>query len=1556
MSVSPNTFNCSNIGNNTVTLTVTDSSGNTDTCTATVTIQDVTPPDASCNNVTITIDAITGLATITDLNTIYSGSGDTCSGVTLNLSQTVFSCSEIGDNTETLTITDASGNSSSCTTVITVEAPIITSGTLTGEVVNPVPDNPDPPSDLIEVTACPGGVAVPKDVELTLNLDASSTIVAANISTWQISTDEGTTWTDVAGTAGLLQHTLLNLTTTTLVRLVIQSGSCLNISPLAIIRFLPPDEPPTIISVSNTNICLGDSVTIEAESFFEYGGQFGGGGYFNQAQPEGWRVDGIDGFFPASGNNQSEPTWKETNGPTIQGGIRYDTSDNTKFAVAWGPYDTTLETPIFNTIGMSASEAVLEFYQAYYFCNGASGAIELSLDGGNTYNITLNTQQGDNLSSPNNSGVQVINNSGSCGGGPNGQRPTSDPFQFASVDLSAYIGMANLRIRFSYNGLGAAECTNQTFPAHPNNSCNNIPTTFDVYSGWVIDDVGFPYAPIDEVLEWTDEDGNVITTGNTVSITPITPGVQEYGVTALVNGCRADTDDGTEFVNINTSLAFAGPDFAPAAGECGQSTFVLRAYDNNLTAVENFNLGNYEAGLYVVPDVPGGDTDYPGTGVNGEWSIISDPPSTCGTTASFSSMTNPNATFTGEPGTYTLRWTLDNGCFDEVDITITSCSGVDFDGVDDYVTFRNNYTLDTSFSLELWVKPNALSGIRTLFSKKLPTSNTEGYEFVIENAIPKFKWYSASGNGTVDSQYPITTNRWYHLAVTFDGSNYLLYVDGIEVGTTTGTINAPDSTNSSVECLLGARDNANGFTNNATNFFEGWMDELRVWNQVLTAAQIRQMMNQEIDDNGAVRGEVVPLDVPGLNWTALDGYYRMNDACGNFTAYKGVGGRLRNINSSMPQTAPLPYTSRVDGQNWGTDNTWTNFQVWDPPNSNGVDGTAIDWNIAQISHDIDSGDKNITLLGLISDTSNKELTISDPGTAQNETNDGQSLRVTHYLKLDGDIDLVGESQLLQDQNSILDVTSAGKLQRDQQGTTNLFNYNYWSPPVSPVNTTANNTDFNVDAILKDGSDSNNPLNFLWTNSYDADPSTTPITMSRRWLWAYENYPFDTYAAWNYIQETGTISVGLGFTMKGSGVGDPIADVQNYVFEGKPNNGTITTPITIGYQALVGNPYPSAMDGNEFILDNIPGGNTGTSSSFDGTIYFWEHYTSNFTHILEDYEGGYATYNLTGGNAAISPPLVSGNGTPTKFPGRYIPVGQGFFVTASPTGGNITFHNDQRVYVKESIGTSVFMEANNNDMTINGNSFNTYSTPDDGDDDADEDLIQRVRISCKTPEGAIRSLLLGFVPNGQATNYFDPAYDAANTDELPSDFSWIIEESFYTTQGVGDFIPTSMYNLNATLAESGVIEISLHSLENFDEEIDVYVYDYINNSYYRINDNVYHLYLESGSHDKQFYITFFKEDDETLGNGEVDVDSIIFNYLRNSQEIYLYNTNNLPLESISLTNLLGQEILHFDSNSIDTYNRGAELRIPVPESLAEGTYILRIASEGKSYNKKVIISY
>jgi uncharacterized delta-60 repeat protein len=129
-SLSKTSFDCANVGSNTVTLTVKDASNNSATATATVTVEDKVAPETKCKNVTIYLDG-TGKASI-NTSQIDNGSSDACGIRSLNLSKIEFDCSNKGNNTVTLTATDNNNNTSASTATVTVVdnlAPNITSVT-----------------------------------------------------------------------------------------------------------------------------------------------------------------------------------------------------------------------------------------------------------------------------------------------------------------------------------------------------------------------------------------------------------------------------------------------------------------------------------------------------------------------------------------------------------------------------------------------------------------------------------------------------------------------------------------------------------------------------------------------------------------------------------------------------------------------------------------------------------------------------------------------------------------------------------------------------------------------------------------------------------------------------------------------------------------------------------------------------------------------------------------------------------------------------------------------------------------------------------------------------------------------------------------------------------------------------------------------------------------------------------------------------------------------------------------------------------------------------------
>ena len=112
------TFDCSNVGPNTVVLTMTDASGNVSTASAVVTVSDVTAPMISLNALTMSLDA-SGSVTVTAAD-FDNGTSDSCGIASTSIDVTSFDCSNVGLNTITFTATDVNGNVSTGTTTLTI--------------------------------------------------------------------------------------------------------------------------------------------------------------------------------------------------------------------------------------------------------------------------------------------------------------------------------------------------------------------------------------------------------------------------------------------------------------------------------------------------------------------------------------------------------------------------------------------------------------------------------------------------------------------------------------------------------------------------------------------------------------------------------------------------------------------------------------------------------------------------------------------------------------------------------------------------------------------------------------------------------------------------------------------------------------------------------------------------------------------------------------------------------------------------------------------------------------------------------------------------------------------------------------------------------------------------------------------------------------------------------------------------------------------------------------------------------------------------------------------
>ncbi|MEM6631782.1 MAG: HYR domain-containing protein, partial [Bacteroidota bacterium] len=118
LSLDISSFTCTELGANTVELTVTDVNSNSNSATASVTVMDTISPTVAVQNVTIYLDGA-GSASIST-GDIDNGSSDNCTIDNMALDITSFSCADVGANTVVLTVSDVNGNSSMANATVTV--------------------------------------------------------------------------------------------------------------------------------------------------------------------------------------------------------------------------------------------------------------------------------------------------------------------------------------------------------------------------------------------------------------------------------------------------------------------------------------------------------------------------------------------------------------------------------------------------------------------------------------------------------------------------------------------------------------------------------------------------------------------------------------------------------------------------------------------------------------------------------------------------------------------------------------------------------------------------------------------------------------------------------------------------------------------------------------------------------------------------------------------------------------------------------------------------------------------------------------------------------------------------------------------------------------------------------------------------------------------------------------------------------------------------------------------------------------------------------------------
>lgn len=555
------------------------------------------------------------------------------------------------------------------------------------------------------------------------------------------------------------------------------------------------------------------------------------------------------------------------------------------------------------------------------------------------------------------------------------------------------------------------------------------------------------------------------------------------------------------------------------------------------------------------------------------------------------------------------------------------------------------------------------------------------------------------------------------------------------------------------------------------------------------------------------------------------------------------------------------------------------------------------------------------------------------------------LTVANLLTLtSGILRLTDEAQLVQLGDVANPIAGTGKLLRDQQGKKSSYHYNYWSSPVS-----LDGVNYTVSGILRDGTDAvANPYNpglISFGDAYNhADGViSTPIKVSNRWIYKY-TLASTNYNSWQLIGSAANVKIGEGYTMKGVTGSAAISDIQNYVYAGKPNNGIVNLSIGLNQSYLIGNPYASALDANEFILDNMrDSGGRASGNRFNGALYFYDNFGGN-SHYLANYVAGYATYTLMGGVVAISnDPMINNNGSGgIKVPQRYIPVGQAFFINSvvdpglvannpnlagAITGGSITFKNSQRTFKTEASGQSMFFKSANN--TSN---------------QVLEDVRPKIRLQYDSPSNMYRQLLIGADTN--ATMQYDFGFDAVMADVNPDDMYWSLSGAKLVIQAVPDFNINQVIPLALKITNQGNNVIKIASLENIATDQEIYLFDEVTGVYHNLRSAAFSIALPTGEYNNRFSIRFSNQalsvDDNQLGEGVAVFYSD--DYLKIKNQRY-----DVRVENVQLFSILGQKVFEQKIANEDQTNMQFSV-----SGLSSGTYIVKTKTDNGILSKKIII--
>lgn len=550
----------------------------------------------------------------------------------------------------------------------------------------------------------------------------------------------------------------------------------------------------------------------------------------------------------------------------------------------------------------------------------------------------------------------------------------------------------------------------------------------------------------------------------------------------------------------------------------------------------------------------------------------------------------------------------------------------------------------------------------------------------------------------------------------------------------------------------------------------------------------------------------------------------------------------------------------------------------------------------------------------------------------------------------GNVYLRNQSQIIQGEKTNSTNSGTGTLSVFQEGTSDAFDYNFWCSPVGAPSASAGNSAFGITLL-------NRPENLTTSTPAlilppgENEGIANPLSIAPYWIWKFVNGT--EYSDWIYVGESTTINAGEGFSMKGTlGTDNTQADTdgivnnpggtgaQRYDFRGKPNDGRIAVPVLDDNFTLTGNPYPSALHLNAFLLD-------AENSACTGIAYFWEQDKTVNTHVLGNYVGGYGTYapislvssgiyvaatfNTYFGDGSLNTIGLSSN---LSIGRKFSPIGQGFFINGA-ANGSVFLKNSHRAFYKETQPLSGF-ERPNRRVTAT-----TFETIPEVAVMPPSHFIMNIRMNDNQ-----HVQQLAFVAEVTATDGIDRGIDAESPSSfnLPYEAAFVVEDKRFVITGTA-FEISKRIPIIAKSNSNTNFSFELKETIAFDNQQPIYIYDALTNTYNDIRFEPYTTTVEAGTIANRFELTF--SNIPLTSNNPTATTKLEVITEKANELIRVRMPENQTADAAQLFDIAGRLVQTVDAINAPTFTINTS-------QLSDAVYILKVYSGASEMSEKILI--